>query len=67
MKGRFNQFGGQYVPETLMNALQELEAEYEKAIKDKSFKDELNYYLKDYVGRESPLYYAENMILREKI
>ncbi|MBU5486853.1 tryptophan synthase subunit beta [Clostridium sp. MSJ-8] len=61
MKGRFNQFGGQYVPETLMNALQELEAEYEKAIKDKSFKDELNYYLKDYVGRESPLYYAENM------
>ena len=61
MKGRFNQFGGQYVPETLMNALQELETEYEKAINDKAFMDEYHYYLKDYAGRESPLYYAENM------
>lgn len=61
MKGRFNQYGGQYVPETLMNALQELETEYEKAINDKSFMDEFHYYLKDYAGRESSLYYAENM------
>lgn len=61
MKGRFNQFGGQYVPETLMNALKELEEEYEKCIDDKEFMDEYKYYLKDYVGRESPLYYAENM------
>lgn len=61
MKGRFNEFGGQYVPETLMNALQELEEKYEEAINDKAFMDEYNYYLKDYAGRESPLYYAENM------
>ena len=61
MKGRFNQFGGQYVPETLMNALQELEEEYEKAINDKAFMDEYKYYLKEYVGRPSTLDFAENM------
>lgn len=61
MKGRFNEFGGQYVPETLMNALQELEDEYEKAINDKAFMDEYKYYLKEYVGRPSTLDYAENM------
>ena len=61
MKGRFNEFGGQYVPETLMNALQELEEEYEKAIDDKNFMDEYKYYLKEYVGRPSSLDYAENM------
>lgn len=61
MKGRFNQFGGQYVPETLMNALQELEEEYEKAINDKEFMDEYKYYLKEYVGRPSTLDFAENM------
>lgn len=61
MKGRFNQYGGQYVPETLMNALQELETEYEKAINDKKFMDEYYYYLKDYAGRPSSLYFAENM------
>ena len=61
MNGRFNQYGGQYVPETLMNALQELEAEYEKAINDKKFMDEYYYYLKDYAGRPSSLYFAENM------
>lgn len=61
MKGRFNQFGGQYVPETLMNALQELEEEYEKAINDRSFMDEYKYYLKEYVGRPSTLDFAENM------
>ena len=61
MKGRFNQFGGQYVPETLMNALQELENEYEKAINDESFMEEYGYYLKEYVGRPSTLDYAENI------
>ena len=61
MKGRFNQFGGQYVPETLMNALQELEDEYEKAINDEKFMEEYRYYLKEYVGRPSTLDYAENV------
>lgn len=61
MLGRFNEFGGQYVPETLMNALKELEEEFEKAIDDKEFLEEYMYYLKDYTGRPSPLYYAENM------
>ncbi len=61
IKGRFNDFGGQYVPETLMNVLKELEVEYEKAIKDEKFYEEYMNYLIDYVGRESPLYYAENM------
>ena len=61
MKGRFNEFGGQYVPETLMNALQELEDAYEEAINDKAFMEEYMYYLKEYTGRPSSLYYAENM------
>ena len=61
IKGKFNNFGGQYVPETLMNALNELEDEYYKAIEDNRFIEEYNYYLKEYVGRDTPLYYAENM------
>jgi tryptophan synthase beta chain len=61
MKGRFGKFGGQYVPETIMNAVTELEEEFEKAMKDEQFIAEFKYYLKDYVGRESPLYYAENL------
>ncbi|MGG7177104.1 tryptophan synthase subunit beta [Clostridium paraputrificum] len=61
MKGRFNEFGGQYVPETLMNALKELEDVFEEAINDKEFMDEYRYYLKEYTGRPSSLYYAENM------
>lgn len=60
IKGRFGKFGGQYVAESLMKVLNDLDAEFEKAIKDQSFLDEFNYYMKDYVGRESPLYYAEN-------
>lgn len=59
MKGRFGQFGGQYVPETVMNAITELEIEFNKAIKDKSFLEEYHYYLKEYSGRETPLYYAK--------
>lgn len=64
IKGRFGMYGGQFVPEILMNALTNLETEYEKAIKDKNFIDELNYYLKYYVGRQTPLYYAENLTKR---
>lgn len=61
LKGRFGQFGGQFVPETLMTPLAELEAAYEQAKNDPSFQEELNYYLKQYVGRETPLYYAERL------
>ncbi len=59
--GRYGRFGGQYVPETLMTALNELEQAYETAIADPTFVDEVNYYLKDYVGRETPLYFAERL------
>ncbi|AKN30784.1 tryptophan synthase subunit beta [Clostridium carboxidivorans P7] len=61
MNGRFGKFGGQYVPETIMNALIELEKEFNEAVQDKEFMDEYKYYLKDYVGRENPLYFAKNL------
>jgi len=57
--GHFGQFGGRYVPETLIPALDELLAEYEKAKEDQEFAKELNYYLKEYVGRPTQLYFAE--------
>ena len=60
-KGRFGKYGGQFVPETLMTALNELEEAFEKAMEDPKFHEELNYYLKDYVGRETPLYFAERL------
>ncbi len=60
-KGRFGQYGGQFVPETLMTPLHELEQAYEEAKNDPSFTEELNYYLKQYVGRETPLYFAERL------
>ena len=60
-KGKFGIFGGQYVSETLMGALNELECEFEKAMKDESFLEEYTYLLRDYVGRPSPLYYAERL------
>lgn len=60
-EGRFGQFGGRFVPETLMTALLEIEAAYEQALLDPAFTEELSYYLEDYVGRETPLYYAENL------
>ncbi|MBD2576571.1 tryptophan synthase subunit beta [Oscillatoria sp. FACHB-1406] len=59
--GRFGQFGGKYVPETLMPALSELEAAYEKYRRDRDFQDELQGLLRDYVGRPSPLYFAERL------
>lgn len=61
VKGKFGRFGGQFVPETLMTALQELEEAYEHYKHDESFQQELRYYLKDYVGRETPLYFAERL------
>jgi len=57
-RGRFGQYGGRYVPETLMPALLELEREYLKARKDRRFLAEFDRYLKDYVGRPTPLYLA---------
>ena len=59
--GRYGKFGGQYVPETLMTALIELEAAYNEAKVDPSFISEVDYYLKDFVGRETPLYFAERL------
>lgn len=59
--GLFGEFGGCFVPEELKKVLKELEDEFYKAMEDNSFKDELAYYLKEYVGRENPLYFAENL------
>ena len=60
-RGRFGSFGGRYVPETLMPALLELEQAYAKARKDRKFRAELMAYLKTYVGRPTPLYFAERL------
>ena len=57
--GHFGQYGGMFVPETLMAALTELTAEYEKARNDPAFQAELDHLLHDYVGRPTPLYFAE--------
>ena len=59
--GHFGIFGGRYVPETLMPALLKLKEEYETIRFDEEFWKEVHYYLKDYVGRPSPLYYAQNI------
>lgn len=60
-KGRYGKFGGQFVPETLMTALKELETAYEEAQQDPMFSKELDYYLKEFVGRETPLFFAERL------
>ena len=60
-KGRFGEYGGQYAPETLMHALDELETAYNEAKGDPSFRRELEYYLNEYAGRPSRLYYAKRM------
>jgi len=57
----YGEFGGQYVPQDLKEKLQEIEKEFNKAIKDEEFKNEYLYYLKQYVGRPTPLYFAENL------
>ena len=56
--GRFGQFGGRYVPETLMFALRQLTEEYERAKSDPQFQKQFHYYLQQYVGRPSPLYFG---------
>ena len=59
--GRFGVYGGRYVPETLMAALEELELEYEKAKHDRKFQQRLDYLLKNYAGRPTPLFFAERL------
>jgi len=63
-KGKFDHFGGQFVPETLMPALEDLDRAYTKLKDDPKFKRELNYYLREYAGRPTPLYLAENLSKR---
>ncbi|AMV16567.1 tryptophan synthase subunit beta [Planctomyces sp. SH-PL14] len=60
-QGRFGEFGRRFVPETLMRALEELTAEYARAQKDPAFQQQLDHLLKTYVGRPSPLYFAERL------
>ncbi|MBU7005279.1 tryptophan synthase subunit beta [Phosphitispora fastidiosa] len=60
-RGHYGDFGGKYVPETLMPALEELEKAYQEALNDTSFREEIRYYLNEYVGRPSPLYFAERL------
>jgi len=59
--GHFKKFGGRYVPETLMPVLLELDEAYQKVRFDEEFWSEVDYYFKQYVGRPSPLYFAENL------
>jgi len=60
-KAKFGEFGGQYVPEAVMQALIELENEFNRAKNDEQFLEEYHYYLREYDGRPTPLYYAENL------
>ena len=63
-QGRFGKFGGRFVSETLMPLILSLEEEYEKATTDHSFWDEMDHLWKRYVGRPSPLYFAERLTER---
>lgn len=65
-KGYFGRFGGRFVPETLVYALTELEKEYNRAKNDTHFREELDWYLRQYAGRPTPLYYAQNLSSRLK-
>ncbi|HPM43371.1 MAG TPA: tryptophan synthase subunit beta, partial [Candidatus Omnitrophota bacterium] len=58
-RGYFDGFGGKFVPETLMSALDDLEQEYREASKDKRFRESFDNYLKEYAGRPTPLYFAK--------
>jgi len=60
-QGHFGPYGGRFVPETLMHPLQELENEYRRAQKDPAFKREFEYYLREFCGRPTPLYFAERL------
>ncbi|HXT40325.1 MAG TPA: tryptophan synthase subunit beta, partial [Candidatus Angelobacter sp.] len=57
LEGHFGPYGGRFVPETLMHALRELEDEYHRAQKDPEFQREFEYYLKEFCGRPTPLYF----------
>lgn len=59
--GKFGKYGGKFIPETLAPAIEELEAAYEKYKVDPEFQKELSYYLDEYAGRPTPLYYAKNL------
>jgi len=59
--GHFGEYGGRYVPETLMHPLQELEQEYLRSQQDPEFQREFQYYLREFCGRPTPLYYAERL------
>jgi tryptophan synthase beta chain len=59
--GHFGPYGGRYVPETLMHPLQELEDEYARAQRDPEFQRQLEYYLREFCGRPTPLYFAERL------
>ena len=59
--GKFGKYGGKYIPETLAPAIEELEFAYEKYKKDSDFQNELSYYLTQYAGRPTPLYFAKNL------
>lgn len=59
--GKYGKYGGRFVPEVLMTAINELEEAYRQARKDPSFQKELDYYLADFVGRPTPIYFAENL------
>src|SRR5213075_1741323 len=60
-RGHFGPYGGRYVPETLMHPLQELEEEYHRAGNDPEFRREFEYYLREFCGRPTPLYFAERL------
>jgi tryptophan synthase beta chain len=59
--GKFGKYGGKYIPETLAPAIDELESAYEKYKNDPDFQNELSYYLTEYAGRPTPLYFAKNL------
>ena len=60
-KAYYGEYGGQFVSESLMNTLNEIDEAFETAIHDPEFIKQYNYYLKQYVGRETPLYFAERL------
>jgi tryptophan synthase beta chain len=62
--GKYGKYGGRFVPEVLMEAITELEKAYKEARKDPEFQKKLDYYLAEFVGRPTPLYYAENLSRR---
>jgi tryptophan synthase beta chain len=61
IRGKFGKYGGKYIPETLAPAVEELESAYEKYKSDPDFQNELSYYLTQYAGRPTPLYFAKNL------